>query len=92
MLSKNRITLPKTIPVLCRAFVLAVAPLRTLRMSPGAVLNIAPFITALLGVVRKEAFDSRLDDCTPPLVLKPTADPFRQLNREFGHQSYSALS
>jgi hypothetical protein len=35
-----------------------------LRMSPGAVLNIAPFITALLGVVRKEAFDSRLDDFT----------------------------
>jgi hypothetical protein len=23
-----------------------------LRMSPGAVLNIAPFVTALLGVVR----------------------------------------
>jgi hypothetical protein len=54
--------------------------------------EIVPFITALLGVVRKEAFDSRLDDCTRPLVLKPTADPFRQLNREFGHQSYSALS
>jgi len=29
-----------------------VARLRMLRMSPGAVLNIAPFITALLGVVR----------------------------------------
>jgi hypothetical protein len=52
MLSKNGITLPKTPPALCRAFVPAVARLRMLRMSPGAVLNIAPFITALLGVVR----------------------------------------
>jgi len=34
-----------------------------LRMSPGAVLNIAPFVTVLLGVVRQEAFDSRLDAC-----------------------------
>jgi hypothetical protein len=41
-----------------------------LRMSPGAVLNIAPFITALLGVVRYEAFDSRLDAAWA-LVLKP---------------------
>ena len=39
-------------PALCRVFVPAVARLRMLRMSPGAVLNIAPFITALLGVVR----------------------------------------
>src|SRR5271166_692893 len=52
MLSKNGITLPKTPPALCRVFVPAVARLRMLRMSPGAVLNIAPFITALLGVVR----------------------------------------
>ena len=52
MLSKNGITLPKTPPALCRVFVPTVARLRMLRMSPGAVLNIAPFITALLGVVR----------------------------------------
>ena len=52
MLSKNGITLPKTPPALCRVFVPAVARLRMLRMSPGAVLNNAPFITALLGVVR----------------------------------------
>jgi hypothetical protein len=32
-----------------------------LRMFPGAGLNTAPFITELLGVVRKEAFDSRLE-------------------------------
>jgi hypothetical protein len=50
--SKNDITLPKTSLALCRVFVPAVARLRMLRMSPGAVLNIAPFITALLGVVR----------------------------------------
>ena len=49
-------------------------------MSPGAVLNIAPFITALLGVVRKEAFDSRLDDCTRPLVLKPTGGTRKKLD------------
>jgi hypothetical protein len=29
-------------------------------MSPGAVLNMAPFVAALLGVVRQEAFDSRV--------------------------------
>jgi hypothetical protein len=52
MLSKNGITLPMTPPALCREFVPAVARLRLLRLSPGAVLNIAPFITALLGVVR----------------------------------------
>ena len=52
MLAKNGITLPKTSPALCRVFVPAVARLRMLRMSPGAVLNIAPFITALLGVIR----------------------------------------
>jgi hypothetical protein len=49
MLSKNGNTLP---PALCRSFVPTVARLRMLRMSPGAVLNIAPFNTALLGVVR----------------------------------------
>jgi hypothetical protein len=52
MLLKNGITLPKTPPALCRVFVPAVVRLRMLRMSPGAVLNIAPFITVLLGVVR----------------------------------------
>jgi hypothetical protein len=51
MLSKNVITLSKTPQALCRVFVPAVARLRMLRMSPGAILNIDPFITALLGVV-----------------------------------------
>jgi hypothetical protein len=48
MLSENGIALPKTPPALCRVFVLAVAQLWMLRMPPGAVLNIARFITALL--------------------------------------------
>jgi hypothetical protein len=61
MLLKNGITLPKTSPALCGVFVPAVMRLRMLRMSPGAVLNIAAFIAALPGVVRQEAFDSRLD-------------------------------
>jgi hypothetical protein len=39
-------------PALCKVFVPAVARLRMLRMFPGAVLNTAPFITELLGVVR----------------------------------------
>jgi hypothetical protein len=51
MLSKNGITLPKTPPALRRVFLPAMARLRMLRMSPGAVLNIATFITALREVV-----------------------------------------
>jgi hypothetical protein len=50
--SKNGIPLPETPPALCRVFVPAVARVRMLRMFPGAVLNTAPFITELLGVVR----------------------------------------
>ena len=49
---EDGITLPKTPPPLCGALVPAVVRLRMLWLSPGAVLNIAPFITALLGVVR----------------------------------------
>jgi hypothetical protein len=51
MLSKNGITLPKTPLALRRVFVPAMARLRMLRMSPGAVLNIANFIAALREVV-----------------------------------------
>jgi hypothetical protein len=62
MLSKkNGITFPKKPPALCRVFVPAEARLRMLRMFPRAVLNTAPFIPELVGVVRKEAFDSRLE-------------------------------
>jgi hypothetical protein len=50
--SKNGIPLPETPPALCRVLVPAVARLRVLRMFAGAVLNTAPFITELLGVVR----------------------------------------
>ncbi|SRR6266446_2915314 len=39
MLSKNSITLPKTLSALCRVFVPAVVRLRMLRMSPGVVLS-----------------------------------------------------
>ena len=52
MLSKEWHHTSEDAPGFVTTFVPAVARLRLLRLSPGAVLNIVPFITALLGVVR----------------------------------------